>query len=246
VIYVEPRKPVKKWLERAKKATQCIIDEFEENRKLSDQSYKDSVWKKLKDHLMKTFHNKCAYCEGSSPAQAYFTVDHYRPKKGVSTDKKRKNTVKIKKNGEEQNHPGYYWLAYCWGNYLLACDICNTEKGKQFPLSDESKRACCHNDNLGAEEPLLLNPYVEKEMEKHFRFGIEGTITGISDRGKKTIDICNLNRETLQTARAGKLEALKCKKFFLKHIKGKSLNVTGDDEYSAYLRTFQKKIEDEI
>ena len=54
---------------------------------------------------------KCAYCESPTDTVAHGDVEHYRPKSK------------------------YWWLAYCYDNYLYACQICNqVHKGDEFPV----------------------------------------------------------------------------------------------------------------
>lgn len=81
------------------------------------------IWGKAKPQLMKEANYKCAYCEkpiGTSDkkgiqATSYADVEHYRPKKG-----------------------GYEWLAYCYDNYLYACEVCNRSYKKSFfPILNE-------------------------------------------------------------------------------------------------------------
>lgn len=77
------------------------------------------IWGKAKPQLMKETNYKCAYCEksiGTSDkkgiqATSYADVEHYRPKKG-----------------------GYEWLAYCYDNYLYACEVCNRSYKTDFPI----------------------------------------------------------------------------------------------------------------
>ena len=55
--------------------------------------------------------DKCAYCEADVAVVAHGDVEHFRPKSE------------------------YWWLAYCYDNYLYSCQLCNqTYKGKHFPI----------------------------------------------------------------------------------------------------------------
>jgi hypothetical protein len=62
----------------------------------------------------------------------------------------------------------------------------------------ELDKASCRADSqyLLNEKPLLLNPEIDKP-EEHLVFLPNGKIKGITERGKSTIDICNLNRRSL-------------------------------------------------
>jgi uncharacterized protein (TIGR02646 family) len=88
----------------------------------------------VRQQLMDDQSYKCAYCE-STIRHEQRHVDHYRPKSI------------------------YHELAFKWDNLVGACWACNKDKGKQFPLDDESKRK---TDN---ETPLLINPYLEDPSE---------------------------------------------------------------------------------
>lgn len=62
---------------------------------------KSGIWGKAKKQLLTETKKKCAYCETPTAVVAYGDVEHFRPK---ST---------------------YWWLAYCYENYLASCAICN-------------------------------------------------------------------------------------------------------------------------
>jgi len=73
--------------------------------------YKSSAWKPAKAALRRETHDKCAYCEASTAVTAHGDVEHFRPKSL------------------------YWWLAYCYDNYLFSCQICNQSyKGDNFPV----------------------------------------------------------------------------------------------------------------
>jgi uncharacterized protein (TIGR02646 family) len=71
---------------------------------------KSSVWSTAKKRLRAESGGKCGYCEGKADHVAHGDVEHFRPKSV------------------------YWWLAYCYDNYVYACQICNqTYKGTHFP-----------------------------------------------------------------------------------------------------------------
>ncbi|MBO0936490.1 hypothetical protein J2I47_08045 [Fibrella sp. HMF5335] len=75
-------------------------------------SFKSSHWKVVKDQLWIETVNKCAYCEATTKEVAHGDVEHYRPKSI------------------------YWWLAYCYDNYLVSCQICNEIfKRDEFPIA---------------------------------------------------------------------------------------------------------------
>jgi hypothetical protein len=133
-------------------------------------------------------------------------VDHYRPK----------NKIK-----EDNRHAGYYWLGYEWSNLLPACEKCNRAKSNAFPVDATGIRATkppldnqgkldkslCRADSatLLAEKPLLLNPEID-DPKLHLVFLPNGEIKALSEKGKKTEEICKLNRLDLVLERKTKVD----------------------------------------
>lgn len=73
--------------------------------------FKSTVWKAAKPQLKRETGGKCAYCESPTDTVAHGDVEHFRPKSR------------------------YWWLAYCYDNYLYSCQICNeVHKGDEFPI----------------------------------------------------------------------------------------------------------------
>lgn len=73
--------------------------------------FNSNVWKAAKPQLKLETGGKCAYCESPTDSVAHGDVEHYRPKSK------------------------YWWLAYCYDNFLYACQICNqVHKGDEFPV----------------------------------------------------------------------------------------------------------------
>lgn len=152
-----------------------------------------SVAKKLK----KVQHNKCCFSE------AYFVgdlppVEHFRPKGRIDSwpyEKGKSITL------------GYYWLAYEWDNLMLSKPLPNSKhKRNFFPLLDETKRMKHHTDT-NLEEPILINPSIENPRD-HIKFrGWE--ITGITERGVKSIEILGLRDESFTSARTRTYKNLK-------------------------------------
>ncbi len=74
-------------------------------------AFKQSVWKAAKPQLKIESGGRCAYCESPTDTVAHGDVEHFRPKSV------------------------YWWLAYCYDNYVYACQICNQVfKGDSFPV----------------------------------------------------------------------------------------------------------------
>jgi 5-methylcytosine-specific restriction endonuclease McrA len=84
-------------------------------RRLAGQSPRSQVWKTAKNQLKAEAGGKCAYCEGKAAHVAHGDVEHYRPK------------------------DVYWWLAYCYDNYVYSCQVCNQSyKGANFPFRGTS------------------------------------------------------------------------------------------------------------
>lgn len=116
------------------------------------------LWTEFKAELSRLSDGKCWYCE-SREHRSDIAVDHFRPKNRVA---------------ESTRHGGYWWLALDTRNYRYACDFCNSPhknpeeeetlgKGTHFPLLDEGRRVFDPDGNLGAEQPLLLDPALAGE-----------------------------------------------------------------------------------
>jgi uncharacterized protein (TIGR02646 family) len=73
-----------------------------------------------------------------------------------------------------------------WDNWLSSCGICNEEKWRHFP-EDEGV-------------PLLLNP-AEEDPASHLCF-VGSNLRGLTKRGKKTVELIELNRQSLRNERA--------------------------------------------
>jgi hypothetical protein len=85
--------------------------ELIQGRAAGTLEFNSNVWKAAKPQLKRETGGKCAYCESPTDTVAHGDVEHYRPKSK------------------------YWWLAYCYENYLYACQICNqVHKGDEFPV----------------------------------------------------------------------------------------------------------------
>lgn len=138
----------------------------------------------VKTELAEMQHGKCCYCEKREEQAKYRDIEHYRPK---ST---------------------YWWLAWTWENLLFACMDCNRElKRDQFPLSSNSKPLVAEQDPPGNEQPLVLDPTdaahdpaAEIEFRRDKVHGRERWRPyGLTERGRRTIEVCGLDRPTLLT-----------------------------------------------
>lgn len=168
--------------------------------------FDDSLYKEFRTvFLFEAFHKKCAYCEVKHDDGYPMQVEHYRPKAGVTVDRK------------PISHGGYFWLAYEWWNLVPSCAHCNTNhtdpgggshpgKKNEFPISGD--RVCEPSGDpqqwcaeLAAERATLLNPYFD-DPEASIDFDTAtGTAVPKCPRGKVTITVCDLNRPSLRDRR---------------------------------------------
>lgn len=182
--------------------------------------FKDKFWQDLKPHFMKVQHKKCGYCE--IQISSHGDVEHYRPKSVVQKLEQEGTEIsphskklRGRKTPEITEH-GYWWLAYEWKNYLLACADCNQKyKIALFPVNP-TRPLRNHPDfeaedpkksDIKKEKPLLINPF-EKDLDpfEHFEFLRSGVIKARNGdpRGKETIRVCGLRRIILTQQRGPK------------------------------------------
>ena len=178
----------------------------------------------VKDALVRMNHNKCCYCEAKPGGVSYFHVDHFRPKGAFKQHR-----------GDNNEYPGYYWLAYCWENLMLACQKCNMEKGALFPLEDISQRARSHHNDLTKEYALFVNP-AEEDPRDHIRFQ-EDLPVYQSERGRHTIEGVDLRRIELREDRLLHLEPIMIMIDMLKRNEGTPSQDDQDlDEMRNYIK----------
>ena len=138
---------------------------------IEKHDFRSNRWKPAKEQLLAETDGKCAYCEAPISGVAFGNVDHYRPKSI------------------------YWWLAYCYDNYLASCQLCNQKfKRDVFPVQNRKMRAPIIRRNTTdafiaskvgmiapdplnpsevndfirqhkQERPLLLNPYFDDPAE---------------------------------------------------------------------------------
>ena len=198
------------WQQKAREATREIIQKWETSKKLSSDDFDSDIWSDLKAWLLKHFFNdKCAYCETNvKEARQAGHAEHFRPKGGVKYKEEGRDTQTTARvqdeQGQEIDHPGYFWLAYNWKNLVPACEACNTGRGKknQFPVQGHHvllqeltaaqvqqleappiespswpKHYYLEPEDLDRlERRLLLHPYYDDPHE-HLCFGHGGKVT---------------------------------------------------------------------
>lgn len=160
-------------------------DDFKEHWRADD----------IRQALWDWHHGKCCYCERKRDKKWDSDVEHFRPKAAIA---------------KEDGHPGYWWLAYEWENYFLACKSCNQEyKKTHFPLMPGGKRALSEEDDLGLEKPVLINP-VDENPEEFIGFDWESNRTMVKTvgldkdgRGRKTVnELTAVNKKEVMMQRA--------------------------------------------
>ena len=174
----------------------------------------DDIWGRFKASLSEAYFMRCAYCEDFAIGTASGDVEHYRPKKRI----RQLNHEHI---GKEKEHlinisgrkyikgctTGYWWLAYDWNNYLLACQPCNQKwKSDLFPVKGDinvTVRPLISNQD--AEVPLLINP-IDTDPNEHLKFERNGMVIGLTDEGWATIVTVGLGRPSLVKKRADRLK----------------------------------------
>ena len=204
MISLQPRPPVPDYLHGS-----TVMARIEEIRRKTaagqavSSSDFPSYW--LNDNVREPLYNlhkgKCCYCERKRDMKRESDIEHYRPKAAVT---------------EHPEHPGYWWLAYEWRNYLFSCKRCNqSHKKNHFPLLVGSSRAGSPEDDLADEHPLIINP-IDDDPEIYLTYhwrdggGVYVTMTGTDSqqRGMRTIDILGLNEARLMEERATDLSLL--------------------------------------
>jgi uncharacterized protein (TIGR02646 family) len=159
------------------------------------------VWTLIKDDLAFVSVDKCWYCECRQD-RSDLHVDHFRPKNRITG---------------ERNHPGYWWLAFNWRNFRLACVFCNCVredsetdeiggKGNAFPIFDDVPRMRRASDP--ADRAKLLDPCVRQDVElltfKRNGLAYPASTNQESEqfkRAEETIVIFNLRHTRLKRAR---------------------------------------------
>lgn len=217
------------WLQKAEDAFEEVCECLPENRNALVNS-KSRIWSSLKNSLINISSGKCWYCE-TAESRSHLQVDHFRPKNRVA---------------EAKEHEGYWWLAFNWSNYRLACTFCNClltddksgntlGKADHFPLIDENNRAKTKDDDISNEFPCLLDPndpldppllWFDETGKAMPKFGLDENATNHT-RAESSIKYYNLNHVLITENRKAlywsiKRELLDCHKYFIKAMNGET------------------------
>jgi len=169
------------------------------------------LWKDYKANFSQAQYRKCGYCERKITGETG-TVDHFRPKSKVSAldndpatwGRELPHVPNVRdRKFQDLNHPGYWWLAYEWNNWLLACNRCNTAwKYTLFPVLAPPGHTFSP-DEEEKEIPLLLDPYGTEDPAEHLLFGSDGMVEAWnqSRHGAETVRTLGLDRGSLIDAR---------------------------------------------
>lgn len=211
------------WIKQARKATAKCLKACGKG-KWDQQVWKDFKTHFL---LKNVLTGRCAYCEEFHSSGHYDHVEHYRPKGEVTQERQPvaahdgyywlaytwqnfllscafcnsrhedpKSNVKhpgklcefpIAK--QRLAAPGEEWTTW-WRRLEEAAD----DADALLDLMDMAWRDWW--EELKAEEPLLLHPYIDDPQE-HFAAKKNGVLLGLTERGRKTIAVCDLNRQCL-------------------------------------------------
>jgi hypothetical protein len=229
------------WQAQAARATERAVQAWEDWRAAGSNGtfeveFDQRLWARLKEWLLKNvFAGKCAYCE-TVEARSSYHAEHFRPKgrvmlrvEGVRRPTSRRARTHDEE-GQEIDHPGYFWLAYNWMNLLPSCNDCNTARGKRdyFPVArthvcvrrlTDQERATLRQQRIESaaragvfflqpedldalEERQLLHPYLDNP-EEHLVFGEFGAVAPRDDSpiGEQSIITYDLRSEKLRVAR---------------------------------------------
>ncbi|WP_417353510.1 hypothetical protein [Flavobacterium alkalisoli] len=169
----------------------------------------------VRERLILKQHNKCCFSEAKFQGD-YSDVEHFRPKGRVDD-----YVTNV------SSYPGYYWLAYDWGNLFLCKTRPNTsQKRNYFPLYNEAMRNRCHTDT-NVEDAKLINPGNE-EPRDFIRFHRdEPRSVDARARGQFNIDFFDLRHSEFAEGRRTRLKLLEVAKKLVDRLL--SMGVPVDD-----------------
>lgn len=194
--------------ERTRKARRAVEQAIEAG---DPPEFDDGPWQAYRPVFVTAQHRKCAYCEATL-GNHHSHLDHFAPKSEVwelspeAADRGREIEPGLPnirgRTPAQKAGSGYWWLAYEWSNYLAVCVICNSSwKQCYFPVAVDPR--CLPPAPDVPEQPLLLNPFDDRNPWRHFCFGEFGQVVEAveSKHGRATIDTCGLDRGSLRDAR---------------------------------------------
>lgn len=226
---------------------QAAADKSEELKKIGNK------WRAFKPNFDRVFGEKCWYSEVPLIGTD-FDVDHFRPKGDVKVSEKR--YACRQKNGNTQNHGGYWWLAFEAKNYRYSCIEANRPRGEggkhdYFPLMDETTRVWtpCNLAEHANETAKLLDPCSAEDVTLLSYVQYPGAATSrYSDethpdehaRVSESAKRYNLNSKTIKGARSEVIKKVNQALDFL------SLYVTFSDEQQYAVNGFLGQMEQNL
>lgn len=144
---------------------------------------------------------KCVFCERKE-GQIETAIETFRPLRDTGDEI----------GDSDQDH--YAWLAYEFENLVQVCIECSSRKRTAFPVTGQRAAYLTPMSEIERNErPLIVSPY-RGNPERHFRFFADGRCEGVTNQGRITTSLLDLNNERLLNERAGDVAAL------LGHLRG--------------------------
>lgn len=155
-------------LKKAEKAQAELEEKATHEERVAYIKANAAIWREFATYLKEMSYGKCWYSESDDP-QAFFDVDHFRPKARA-------------RRSERVTDNGYPWLAFSPDNFRLSAQRSNRPntdeeqdervgKGDWFPVAAESPIATWEHRCIGDERPLLLDPTVRGDIDL---IGVDG------------------------------------------------------------------------
>jgi uncharacterized protein (TIGR02646 family) len=160
-----------------------------QQRKPPNKKLDSTVLSGIMTELDKVFHGRCAYCESTVKLDSYGAFDHFRPRFGA-------------RGLRNEFSPNHYWrLSFDWRNMYLCCADCNKFKLNWFPVKGKRSSARDYEKIVRDENNLFVDPCGNDLLHGVFAYELSGWIKSEPENGRKTIDILELNRSSLLSAR---------------------------------------------
>ncbi len=148
---------------------------------------------KLIDDLLRVFGPICCYCESYAYKNSG-EIDHFRPRTSVRGDL------------------AYPHLGADWRNLYWCCPVCNRYKASRFPLLGRSCPGSPYLETVASEIPGIIDPCLD-DPDNHLKFNSLGIVFPLSERGKITIELFDLNRRQLVQSRLDQVSLLRSGKY---------------------------------
>lgn len=178
-----------------------LLDERERaQRRVPD--HEETDYTETATALRTLFSGKCAFCETRTSIRTY----RFRPTHDAEP-----------LADSLLGHACYAWLSDAWQNLYPICSECSPDNPLYFPVEKDrtpvptpEEYRVYMNSNTGIwphsdfpEQPTLLDPCSDRDLDAHFRITRSGVIEAVSKRGEQTMWHFNLNRGKLIERREG-------------------------------------------